>query len=510
MTQILDAPAFNLIDEPWIPCIRNDGRKAELGLREVLLEAHQLRGLYGESPLIVASLYRLLSAMMYSIYGSPSTRSWKNLWQVEEYLAKWHERFYLFHPERPFYQWVDERVKPKSIDNILHENSSGNNSTLFDHSNKNVQKIFTPSQSVRILLSAQTFGIAGPCNPKLKLYFSNSPWTSGATFLLEGNSLFETVVLNWFQPPQEMQNKSQAFWESKNPYAVEREVPQGYLDYLTWPSRKILLLPLQSKEGSILVKQVTESPGLTLNKSILDPMKHYQVTTQGGYSSTKFGEAKALWRDSASLLELSQQDEVKAPQVFHWIANLTDDDYLPKDKKYTLLALGMAAGRLDMEIKASAGKVHFYRSEAFSFSGEYLQKAELVHTIQKRIEVANDVRKKLYGALARMATLILSPTADDEEGLQPDKKAKQNLMDHWSAERQYWAVLEPPFFQLVRDLPEKGEEAITQWDIALQESARGAFDHAARMAGNDARALRASVRARDQLAGGLKKLFSES
>jgi len=517
VTQILDSPTFNLIDEPWIPCIRNDGSKDELSLREVLLEAHQLRSLYGESPLIVASLYRLLLAMMYSVYVLPSSRSWQKLWRggkndaarVEAYLEKWHERFDLFHPERPFYQWADERVEPKSIDNILHENSSGNNSTLFDHCTKNVLKTFTPSQSARIMLSAQTYGIAGPCNPKLKLYFSNSPWTSGATFLLDGNSLFETLVLNWFQPPKEMQRESQVFWEKDNPYADGREVPQGYPDYLTWPSRKILLMPLQTEDGNVVVKQVTEAPGLKLNKNVLDPMKHYKITTQGGYSSTKFGEAKALWRDSASLFELSQQGKVKAPQVFHWIANLTDDGYLPKDKQYTLLALGMAAGRLDMEINASAGKVHFYRSESFSFPGEYLQKVELVYTLQKRIEIANDIRKKLYGALARMATLILSPTADNEEGHKPDKKDVQNLMDHWESERQYWAALEAPFFQLMRDLPSKGEDAITQWDIVLQETAQTAFDYAAHMAGNDARALRASVRARGQLAGGLKMLFSE-
>ncbi|RLD04062.1 MAG: type I-E CRISPR-associated protein Cse1/CasA, partial [Chloroflexi bacterium] len=122
MNQTLDSPAFNLIDEPWIPCIRNDGSKAELNLREVLLEAQQLRGLYGETPLIVASLYRFLLAMMYSIYGNPSTRSWKKLWEakhndaerVEEYLKKWHERFYLFHPERPFYQWADGATREKT------------------------------------------------------------------------------------------------------------------------------------------------------------------------------------------------------------------------------------------------------------------------------------------------------------------------------------------------------------------------------------------------------------
>lgn len=528
MTPELDSPIFNLIDEPWIPCIRNDGGKTELSLRQTLLEAHELRSIYGESPLVIASIYRLLLAMMYSIYGNPSTSSWRKLWEDKEndaervnaYLDEWHARFYLFHPERPFYQWADDRVVPKSIDSILHENSSGNNSTLFDHSNSNVEKVFSPSQAARVLLSAQAYGIAGPCNPKLKLYFSNSPWTSGATFLLNGSNLLETLVLNWFQPPQEMQNQAQPFWENDNPYAGAREIPNGYLDYLTWPSRKILLLPLMLETSGIEVRQVTESPGLTLAQTILDPMKHYSKNSQDGYSSTKFGEAKALWRDSAALLELTKKDDVKAPQTLHWIANLIADGYLSENEYYSLIAIGMAAGRLDMEINASAGKVHFYRHEEFDFPASYLINPNLVSTVQEVIDTSNNVRYALWKSLVCLSATHLSPKnlveMDNNNVRCPAyKELSKNtrtdvdkIINHWAADRQYWASLETPFFQLLRDLPEDGEEAIHRWDAALQTSARIAFDHAAQMAGNDVRALRASVKARGQLEGGLKKLFS--
>ena len=268
----------------------------------------------------------------------------------------------------------------------------------------------------------------------------------------------------------------------------------------------MLILP---ETETLTVRYVTESPGLTLASEILDPMKHYKINSQDGYSSTKFGEAKALWRDSAVLLEIRRQDEVKAPQVLHWIANLVADGYLLSDKQYELMALGMAAGRLDMEINASAGKVHFYRQEAFEFPAAYLKNNELVKFLEEGIQSAENTRKKLYGALNKMATLKLAPTAEDEDGHAPDPKDVNNLINHWAADRQYWASLEAPFFQLLRDLPEKGEEAINQWDDALKTSARTAFDHAAQMAGNDARALRAAVKARGQLEGGLKKLFSQ-
>lgn len=43
-------PSFNLIVEPWIPCTDRDGEPVELGIRDVLLHAHELRGLNSDSP----------------------------------------------------------------------------------------------------------------------------------------------------------------------------------------------------------------------------------------------------------------------------------------------------------------------------------------------------------------------------------------------------------------------------------------------------------------------------
>ncbi|MFC1998016.1 type I-E CRISPR-associated protein Cse1/CasA, partial [Chloroflexota bacterium] len=207
MTKILESPAFNLIDEPWIPCIRPDGTTLELGLRETLLRSHQLSGLYGESPLIVASLYRLLLALMYSIYGLPSTRSWKKLWDVgkndpelvDEYLEKWRERFYLFHPERPFHQWPERANRKKSVIDLFPEFSSGNAATLFDHHTHMQDSFLTAAQAIRALLYVQTFSVAGGSGlaPRDS---SDAPWARGVVFLVEGDTLFETLMLNFINP----------------------------------------------------------------------------------------------------------------------------------------------------------------------------------------------------------------------------------------------------------------------------------------------------------------------
>lgn len=50
-----DAFAFNLMDRAWILCEARGGSLRELSLRDVLVQAHDVRGLRGESPVIMAT-----------------------------------------------------------------------------------------------------------------------------------------------------------------------------------------------------------------------------------------------------------------------------------------------------------------------------------------------------------------------------------------------------------------------------------------------------------------------
>lgn len=507
MTQMLDSPAFNLIDEAWIPCIRTDGTTAELGLRDVLGKAHELSGLYGESPLIVASLYRLLLALMYSIYGNPSESSWAKSWQagrldeekLNAYWKEWHERFYLFHPERPFYQWADGANREKTLVDMLPELSSGNAATLFDHHVAG-EHYFSPAQAIRALLLVQTFSIAGG-NGLAPKESSDAPWARGVVFLAEGNSVFETLMLNFMSADQAQifpKEGNQAFWENQDPFKPDRDTPLGLSDYLSWPIRKIHLIPTEF-DGRLWVSDVRMGTGLKLNPEFLNPFYHYRI--DNGYKMQRFNEDRLLWRDTASFFSFHRQANFYPPRVFDWIGSLAYDGVIEANRAYRFLALGMANNQ---------AKVDFYSMEHLPLPPKYLRNKKNVDGLQTAIEAAENVRKKLYGGLSRLATLLLSPAADLPDGRQPDSKDIQNLVAHWAAERHYWANLETPFFQLMRDLPEKGEDAIIAWNVVLQETAREALEYACRMAGDDVRALRAAVKARGQLAGGLKKLFEDN
>src|SRR5579875_3851362 len=134
---------FNLLDEPWVPCVMADGSAQELSLADALLRAHEVRELFDESPLVTVALHRLLLAILHRNFGPASIGEWFQLWRrgrwneetLKAYFTRWHERFELFHPERPFYQMPEAPSLPyEPITVLFQELSSGNNPTLFDHS----------------------------------------------------------------------------------------------------------------------------------------------------------------------------------------------------------------------------------------------------------------------------------------------------------------------------------------------------------------------------------------
>ena len=162
---------YDLRTQPWIPCMRNDGAVVTLGLQTALAEAHTLRELGGESPLVTAALYRLLLAVLHRVYDGPADPdAWGAIWdarqfdaaRLDAYFDRWGERFDLFHPERPFYQAADERVKPKSLSDFIFHAASGNNATLFDHHTDEGGLVLMPSEAARMMLAAQTFGLCAP------------------------------------------------------------------------------------------------------------------------------------------------------------------------------------------------------------------------------------------------------------------------------------------------------------------------------------------------------------
>ncbi|MDU6128152.1 MAG: type I-E CRISPR-associated protein Cse1/CasA, partial [Veillonella sp.] len=111
--------AFNLIDEPWIAVRRPDNVVIEVSIRDAFHQASSLRGLAGEIPTQEAAVLRLLLAI--AIRATAEYRSddekiddWAQWWEsglplheIDEYLDRCHDRFFLVDGHTPFMQVAD-------------------------------------------------------------------------------------------------------------------------------------------------------------------------------------------------------------------------------------------------------------------------------------------------------------------------------------------------------------------------------------------------------------------
>jgi len=502
--------SFNLIDMPWIPCAQMGGRVKELSLRETLEKAHELRGLQGDSPLETAAMYRLLLAVIHSALRGPANKKeWGNLWkarqldvkQMNAYLDKWHSRFDLFDEKRPFYQIKDDQMVEKNALQLTHGMGTANE--LFVHETIIETVTLSCAQATRMLLAGQLFGLGGLVHPKFP-NLTSAPLLRGITFLMEGNNLFETLLLNCLQysqnKPMPSNDSDSPAWEMDKPFK-SREQHNGYLDYLTWQNRKLLLIPDGEAEGMTVIGKIFIARGLDLDKSVEDPFKQYSKKDKG-WMHLPFTENRSMWRDSHTLLKRNRPDEYHPPKAFDWLSLiLQETDYLERKQIYRYMALG--AG-----VHFKNAKIWFYRHENMPLPLSYFDDETLIEKLTTAITYTEDTKSSLWRATSTMAKILISPSSDEKGSRQPDPGDVAKLLKHWGTEINYWAKLETPFMQFVEELP-KDSTATDRWKETLKQTAWDSLAGAERMAGESTTALKASVKARGTLAYEFKKLFSE-
>lgn len=515
---------FNLVDEPWIPVVWRKPRPSNLvSLRTLFEEITRIEGLAGETPIVTGSLYRLLLAITHSALRGPSVDTWADLWESRDlaasvlpYLERFKARFDLFHPHTPFFQQANDltQVNPVSPINLVPHLAYG--ATLFDHHVKTRPFTMLPDEGARWLVTLMYFGLGGVVpgkKGKKTVSAKDAPCARAILFFVQGENLFETLMFNLLPyPDQEVigmasEPEDAPFWEHDDPFA--ERLPLGYLDYLTWPSRRVHLYP-GYREGKLVVERFAVEPGLILPQAgdegglfHLDPMQHYRKNSKKGWQPMKFREDRALWRDSAAILELHRQEETRAPTSLMWLHILIDEALLPEEMIFRLMALGAAT-------KPGQKLTYFYRREMLPLPARYLGKegVKLVESLKVALQLAENTRDQLWGATNTLARFYLAPDADlgGEAQHEPKKEDKQALLQQWAVERDYWVNLAFPFYLLIERLP-YGEEALREWKEDVRRVAREAFERVADSLGETPRALKAVIKARGQLEAGLKKVL---
>ena len=402
---------FNLVESSFIPVVLHDGATAEWGLRETLVRAHKAREVRDASPLVTIALQRLLLAVLHRVFGPANAQAWGQLWAagrwdagpLDSYFAMWQDRFDLFDARHPFYQVAGFRApKLSTLNRLAHEQASGHNATLFDHTRDGGGMAMSPAEAARQVVAHQGYGLGGTLGSGRSA--THAPLLAGAVICPQGANLFETLMLNLVEYNAEKPFTARGdapAWEQAEAPAAQLTRPRGYLDYLTWQSRKLALHP-ERREGATVIPFVSYDQGRKLEApELFDPMMAYRKDEKAGWRALRLSEDRELWRDSAALFQMTKDGPAKRPECFDWLQVQVDEGLLRRGQRYDFAVFGLCTDK---------AKVHFWRHDRLPLPLAYLEEnSDLVDHLGRALEAAEDVAGVLRDSIRLLATAVLAP-----------------------------------------------------------------------------------------------------
>jgi CRISPR system Cascade subunit CasA len=466
-------------------------------------------------------------AIIYRVYGGPRTsglveNTWADLYaagrfderRIQDYLTTWRHRFDLFDPERPFYQVPiitapdGNPVSRTSIALLEFDRSSGNNPTLFDHSTDDVPIGRTPAEAAGILLVYQAFSAGGRINNEQQSKKSGL-LRGGVQLFVQGVNLWQTLVLNLLDgdPYPVTRRPDLPTWEQESIVTSITRQPGGWLDALTWQSRRVVLHP-EVIDGVTLVREVTSAGGHDpVDDSLVDPHVRRRLDSTGKkLIPLKLDPDKALWRNAAALYGLHERVASQGPLRTTVIEQIRDrwnddDDGSSTSVGQRLRAIGMATDK---------SKVLMWRDEMLPLPDRILSDPILIDAVQTGLDAAEQawgggVRR----ALKEVARVTLAPMVDAKSGDQSGRGGKnldddaRKLTTTTAAESTYWAILDAAFPSWIDGLDRASADANDLWRETIVRAARSAFEAGCRGLGESPRAWKGAAIARRRLESGL-------
>lgn len=332
-------PRFDLCTRPWIPVDTPDGITL-VGLRELLLRAHEFADLAVTLPPAASGLMRMLYAVAARLTDL-NTCDNRNAWtrrryellreakgfdsvSVEDYLSRHQEGLFLFDPARPFLQdprLVEQSASRSGVNKLVMARPAGNNPVFFGHFTDDRPAPLPSADAVLHLIAQLYYGPSGQCTPRTvngERYGNTmgGPLRRALSFHPQGQSLFHTLVLgiptpaNW-PVPGEAGTGDGCPWERReavSPLDPPRP-PAGPLSMLTEQYQHVVLL--EAGERGETVTNVTITWALRSKRpegSVKDP---YLIWDEGkdGIPRPRDADAeRALWRDLDGLVLMHRSD----------------------------------------------------------------------------------------------------------------------------------------------------------------------------------------------------------
>ena len=499
--------SFDVCNEPWIPVIQN-GRNVEMGIRDALIQAHEITEI--REPVLTAEfgIYRLLIALVMDIYKLRLVVELEDLLEtghfdpstVDHYLAENASCFNLFDTTNPFLQTAgmdDDDEKP--LAGLLPLVPSGTGVVHFHHASEDTFGV-SPAAAARLLTAIAPFMTAGGAglSPSIN---GAPPWY----VLISGESLFHTITLNCCVIPlaKELTGKAPPAWLNHEEVRADaRYTSTSLLEALTWRPRRIRLIPgeggvcsLTGNESRILVSSMKFKPGASCDFSWRDPNVPYRLSGDKDPLPMRPIEERQLWRDTGPLALLkegtykSENGKVQfaRPTVVDQFEELGREQVIPEDSVLRLTVYGM---RTDMKMK-----VFEWYKERLVVPTPLVVGTPFEDFAQKSMDKADSV-----GYYLRRAIKSLFPRQGAGNPSALDNLAAATV-------REFWSSLRPLYEQMLRDMahtPEKNQETTRKvfapiWRDHVEKIALQRFEAAAGGLDADADAIQRYVEARSQL-----------
>lgn len=370
-------PAFNLVDEPWIKVRHLNGEVREMSLGELFGAAPNLRGLAGELATQDIAILRLLEAVILGSVRTAVPRHsdegqalWAEWWragqfphEVQSYLERHRDRFYLLGTEAPFLQVAGlhtEKGGASGLIKLIADVPDGH--AYFTTRAGRELKSLSFGEAARWLVHCHAFdpagiktGAVGDSRVKPgsgRGYSMGYPAWAGnlGIVIAEGENLFQTLMLNC---PLTLVGDANDMpvWERaplEACVAEDHPIPLGPADLMTWPSRRVRL---HEKDGRIVDVQISNGDRLgPQNQLVHESMSAWrksaaQSKSAGGdvYMPVLHSSERRIWQGLAGLL-LSVPGESQSAWVVKWLGELRYQELLPDAQKVRLRAVGIEYG----------------------------------------------------------------------------------------------------------------------------------------------------------------------
>lgn len=477
---------FNLLDEKWILVRKSDCTVDELSLTDALLKSHEYVELAGELPTQNVSILRLMLAVLHTVFsryspqGEPSplydsddaADRWKELWNagrlpekpIRDYLASVHDRFWLFHPERPFYQTEAAKIGTEYTASKLNGavSESGNKIRLFCGCTGVQKSELSYSEAARWLLYVNNYDDTSSKPKGKNLPSPGAGWLGKLGLItIRGNNLFETLVynlilLNHKRNFSEVWGPECPAWEPDVPNTAERAeipMPDNLSELYTLQSRRLWLN--RDDNEKVIGYNLLGGDFFEKMDAFIEPMTVWSKVKGNERAGEKFQPRRhdssvQMWREFSYAFETAEGSHI--PGVVLWTKYIKQ--MLPESRK--LISFSIAS--------VQYGDKDFFVNDVFSDSLTF--HTDLITEIGEhwRAKITEEIEKCKKSAAALR---VLAKDIELAAGSSEDTVLKRAVVER--AREQYYYEIDLPFRNWLERIDPNWEIVSEQEEQALRE-----------------------------------------